>query len=87
MVFKWRAYDDETDEIATEASRLAISKDENIFVTGDVRGTVKMYTKSDLCLLYQLVSEDSVLSLAFSPDLRRFYDVRGYYGNAESRML
>lgn len=82
VVFKWRPYEGETDELATGASRLAISKDGNIFATGDVRGIAKVYTTSDFCLMYQLASEDTVLGLAFSPDLRRFYDIRGYYGNA-----
>ncbi|CAD6578587.1 MAG: hypothetical protein ASARMPRED_008773 [Alectoria sarmentosa] len=82
VVFKWRPYDGENDEIATGASRLAISRDGNLFATGDVRGTVKVYTTSDFCLLYQLTSEDTVLGLVFSPDLNRFYDIRGYYGNA-----
>lgn len=82
VVFKWRPFDGEIDEIATGASRLAISRDGNVFATGDVRGTVKVYTTSDLCLLYQLASEDTVLGLVFSPDLHRFYDIRGYYGNA-----
>lgn len=82
VVFKWRPYDGENDEIATGASRLAISRDGNLFATGDVRGTVKVYTTSDFCLLYQLASEDTVLGLVFSPDLHRFYDIRGYYGNA-----
>lgn len=82
VVFKWRPYDGENDEIATGASRLAMSRDGNLFATGDVRGTVKVYTTSDFCLLYQLASEDTVLGLVFSPDLHRFYDIRGYYGNA-----
>lgn len=82
VVFKWRPYEDEVDEIATGASRLAISRDGNLFATGDVRGTMKVYTTSDFSPLYHLVSEDAVLSLAFSPDLRRFYDVRGHYGSA-----
>lgn len=82
VVFKWRPYDGENDELATGASRLAISRDGNLFATGDVRGTVKLYTTSDFCLLYQLASEDTVLGLVFSPDLQRFYDIRGYYGNA-----
>ena len=82
VVFKWRPYDGEIDEIATGASRLAMSKDGNLFATGDVRGTVKVYTSSDLCLIYQLTSEDNVLGLVFGPDLHRLYDVRGYYGNA-----
>ena len=82
VVFKWRPYDGENDEIATGACRLAISGDGSLFVTGDVRGMVKVYNTSDFCLLYQLASEDTVLGLAFSPDLNRFYDIRGYYGNA-----
>lgn len=82
VVFKWRPYDDETSEIATGASRLAISRDGNLFATGHVRGTVKVYTTSHFCLLYQLASEDTVLGLVFSPDSHRFYDIRGYYGNA-----
>ena len=82
VVFKWRPHDGDTEEIATGASRLAISNDGDLFATGDVRGTVKVYTTSDFCLLYQLTSEETVLGLAFSPDLNRFYDIRGYYGNA-----
>ncbi|KAL9129956.1 MAG: hypothetical protein Q9175_007148 [Cornicularia normoerica] len=82
VVFKWRPYDGENDEITTGASRLAISRDGNLFATGDVRGTVKVYITSDFCLLYQLASEDTVLGLVFSPDLHRFYDIRGHYGNA-----
>lgn len=66
----------------TGVSRLAISKDGNLFATGDVHGTVKVYTTSDFKLIYQLASQDPVLGLAFSPGLRRFYDIRGYYGNA-----
>ena len=82
VVFKWRPYDDIIDEIAVGASGLAISRDGNLFATGDVRGTIKLYTTSDFCQLYQLASEDLVVGLAFSPDLNRFYDIRGYYGNA-----
>ena len=82
VVFKWRPYSDETEELSVGASRLAISKDGHLFATGDVRGTVKVYTVSDFRPLFHLVSEDVVLGLAFSPNLRRFYDIRGQYGNA-----
>ena len=82
VVFKWRPYDGENDEIATGASRLAMSKDGNLFAAGDVLGTVKVYISYDFCLIYQLTSEDNVLGLVFGPDLHRLYDVRGYYGNA-----
>ena len=79
--FKWRPYDDEAEEFAVGASRLAMSTDGSLVVTGDVRGTVKVFTTADFTNLYQLASEDNVLGLAFSADLRRFYDVRGNYGN------
>ncbi|KAI9687673.1 MAG: hypothetical protein M1820_010404 [Bogoriella megaspora] len=80
--FKWNPYRGEPEEISTGASKLAISKDGSLFVTGDVHGTVKIFATSDFRLLYKLISQDPVLGLAFSPDLRRFYDIRGYYGNA-----
>jgi len=82
VIFKWNPYEGEPEEIATGASRLAMSSDGNLFATGDVHGTVKVYTTLEFNLLYQLASQDTVLGLAFSPDSRCFYDIRGYYGNA-----
>ncbi|KAL8906667.1 MAG: hypothetical protein Q9171_006190, partial [Xanthocarpia ochracea] len=80
VVFRWRPYNDEVAEFAVGASRLAMSTDGSLVVTGDVRGAVKVFTTADFTNIYQLASEDNVLSLAFSPDIRRFYDVRGNYG-------
>ena len=82
VVFKWRPYENEVDEIDTGASRLAISRDGILFATGDVRGTVKVFTTSGFSPIYQLTSQENVLGLVFSPDLRRFYDIRGHYANA-----
>jgi WD40 repeat protein len=82
VVFKWRPYTDESAEISTGATKLAMSRDGDLFATGDAYGTVKVYTVSDFSLLYRLASQDSIFGLAFSPDSRRLYDVRGYYGNA-----
>lgn len=82
VIFKWSPYDGEVDEISTGASRLALSKDGNLLSTGDVHGRVKVYTVAGFGLLYQLSSQDTVLGIAFSPDSRRLYDIRGYYGNA-----
>ncbi|OHE99782.1 NACHT and WD domain-containing protein [Colletotrichum orchidophilum] len=82
VVFKWSPYENEVEEISAGASRLALSKDGELFATGDVHGTVKVYITSGLSLLYQLASQDTVLDLSFSPDLHRFYDIRGHYGNA-----
>ncbi|CAG8973757.1 hypothetical protein HYALB_00007707 [Hymenoscyphus albidus] len=81
VIFKWRPYEDETSEIFTGASKLAISSDGNVFVTGDVYGTVKVYSSLDFRLIYHLGSQDTVLGLAFGPDVSRFYDIGGYYAN------
>ncbi|KAM0816606.1 putative NACHT and WD domain protein [Seiridium cardinale] len=81
-VFKWSPYEGQAEEIYTGAARITISGDGNLLATGDGHGVVKIYTTSDLGLLYQFASQDSVLGIAFSPDLRRFYDIRGYYANA-----
>ncbi|KAI3394446.1 hypothetical protein diail_2696 [Diaporthe ilicicola] len=82
VVFKWNPYDGEIDEIPTGASKLALNRDGSLFATGDVHGKVKVYTTVGFGLLYQLASQDTVFGLAFSPDSSRFYDTRGYYGNA-----
>ena len=82
VVFHWCPYEGDVDEFVTGASRLAISNDGNLLATGDVHGIVKIYNTSDFSSLYQLATQDSVLGLTFSPDSRRFYDLRGYYGNA-----
>ncbi|KAI0814572.1 NACHT and WD domain protein [Xylaria sp. FL0064] len=81
VVFKWQPYDDYVEELPTGASKIAISDDGSIFAAGNAQGIVKLYMTSDFSLLYQLASQDTVLGLAFSPDSRRFYDIRGYYGN------
>ncbi|KAK8002901.1 Cellobiose dehydrogenase [Apiospora arundinis] len=82
VVFKWLPYEDVVEEIHVGASKIAISSDGNLFITGDVHGTVKVFSTPDLGLIYQLGSQDTILGLAFSPDSRRFYDIRGYYASA-----
>ncbi|SPO06728.1 uncharacterized protein DNG_09422 [Cephalotrichum gorgonifer] len=82
VVFRWDPYEDEVDEVFTAASKLSISRDGQLFVTGDGYGRVKIYTTDTFTHLYQLASQDAVLGLALSPDSRRFYDIRGYYANA-----
>ncbi|KAI0515458.1 NACHT and WD domain protein [Xylaria bambusicola] len=81
VVFKWQPYEDYVDELHIGASKLAISDDGNTFAAGSAQGVVKLYKTSNLALVYQLASQDTVLGLAFSPDCRRFYDIRGHYGN------
>jgi len=81
QIFQWLPYENEVEEKPVGANRLTMSRDGNLLATGDVRGTVKVFTTSTLSLIYHVASQDLVLGLAFSPDLRRLYDIRGFYGN------
>jgi WD40 repeat protein len=82
VVFKWAPYDGEIEELPAAATKLSISRDGELFATGDGHGRVKLYTTSTFLLLYQLAAQDTVFGLSFSPDSRRLYDIRGYYANA-----
>lgn len=82
VVFRWTPYEDSVDELTAEASKLAISNDGELFVTGDSHGRIKLYTTAKFSLLYQLPAQEAVFGLAFSPDSKRFYDIRGFYANA-----
>ncbi|KAI0478376.1 NACHT and WD domain protein [Xylariaceae sp. FL0804] len=82
VVFKWNPYDGTVDEVSTGGSRLALSTDGNLLATGDGNGLIQIFTTSGLSLLYKSASQDTVLGLAFSPNSRRLYDIRGHYGNA-----
>ncbi|KUI52743.1 Vegetative incompatibility protein HET-E-1 [Cytospora mali] len=81
VVFRWAPYEDTVDEIPTGATRLSVSNDGELFVTGDAYGRVKLYTTSSFTLLHQFSAQDAVIGLTFSPDSQRFYDIRGYYAN------
>lgn len=82
IVFRWAPYEDSVDELSAEASKLAISNDGELFVTGDSHGRVKLYTTANFSLLYHLSAQEAVFGLAFSPDSKRFYDIRGFHANA-----
>lgn len=82
VVFRWAPYEDHVDELPAEAAKLAISNDGELFVTGDAHGRVKLYTTAGFSLLYQLSAQEAVFGLAFSPDSKRFYDIRGFHANA-----
>ncbi|KAJ0122036.1 hypothetical protein J7T55_002547 [Diaporthe amygdali] len=82
VVSRWSPYEDRVDELSAGASKLAISNDGELFVTGDSHGRVRLYTTASFSLLHQLSSQDAIFGLAFSPDSKRFYDIRGYHANA-----
>ena len=82
-IFKWHPIDQTHEEIKAEStpSEIQISFDGTVFLTGDVDGTIKLYNTSLFQMVYQLSSDDIVTALCFSPDGRRFYDIRGSHVN------
>ena len=57
---------------------MAISQDGNFLLTSDNMGTISIWTFPRLSLVYQLLNDNEFIrDLVFSPDSRRFYDVRG----------
>lgn len=76
-VFKWHPLTEENQEIQSSADEVAASSDGKLFVTSNSNGTVKVWNFAYFSVIYQLSSSDLVTGLAFSPDCRRFYDLRG----------
>ena len=81
-VFKWHPVTDETHEAQSAADEVAASSDGKLFVTSNSDGTVRVWNFAFFTVIYQLSSTDLVAGLAFSPDCRRFYDLRGSSINA-----
>lgn len=84
-IFKWGPMDDTHEEVKQELdatpSEIQCSLNGLVFATSDVRGAVKIYDFSQMVLIYKLTSDDIINSIAFSPNGRRFYDLRGSYCN------
>ncbi|KAL3434765.1 hypothetical protein BDV09DRAFT_168924 [Aspergillus tetrazonus] len=81
-VFKWHPATNEYQEASSSADEVAASPDGGLFVTSSSNGTVKVWSFEYLSVIYQLSSGDLVSELAFAPDSRRFYDIRGSLLNA-----
>lgn len=87
-IFKWHPVTDENEEVQSAADEVAASSDGKLFVTSNSNGTVRVWNFAYFSVIYQLSSSDLVTGLVFSPDCRRFYDVRGCSLNAwESNSL
>lgn len=76
-LFKWHPLTEETQELPSQADEVAASSDGKLFVTSNSNGTVKVWNFQYFSVIYQLSSSDLVTGLSFSPDCRRFYDLRG----------
>ena len=81
-VFKWSPTGDENQEANTMADEIQVSPDGKLFLTSDSSGTIKVWNLAYFAIIYQLSSENLVIDLAFSPDCKRFYDLRGSSVNA-----
>lgn len=81
-VFKWHPVTDENQEAQSAADEIAASSDGKLFITSNSDGTVRLWNFAYFTVIYQLSSTDLVTGLAFSPDCRRFYDIRGSLVNA-----
>lgn len=75
-IFKWDPIGDESQEARATADEIGVSPDGKLFITSDGDGTIKIWNMTYFSVVYQLYSEDPVIDLAFSPDCRRFYDLR-----------
>lgn len=76
FIFKWEPIYDVNQELRANASAIACSPDGTYFATSETDGIVKIYNYQQFVLIYQLSWETIVADLAFSPDCRRFYDIR-----------
>jgi len=81
-IFKWNPIDDDNQEVAMIADEIHVSPDGKLFLTSDSNGTVKIWNFHYFSVIYQLSSENLVVDFAFSPDCKRFYDLRGASINA-----
>ncbi|KFA45549.1 hypothetical protein S40293_06563 [Stachybotrys chartarum IBT 40293] len=75
-LFKWHPLTGENVEAATPADELAVSPNGTCFVTSSSDGTLRVWSFEHFKVLYQVSTEDLIVALAFSPDNRRFYDLR-----------
>lgn len=77
FIFKWQPLHDDSQELHANACEIACSPEGTYFATSQADGDVKIYNYQHFVLIYQLFMENLVVDLAFSPDCRRFYDIRG----------
>lgn len=80
-IFKWGPMDDSYEEVKQELdatpSEIQCCRNGLVFATSDVKGSVKIYDYSQMVQMYKLTSDDIIKTIAFSPDSRRLYDLRG----------
>ncbi|KAL8781299.1 MAG: hypothetical protein Q9213_006074 [Squamulea squamosa] len=81
-VFKWHPFEDTHQEVFAAAAEVCCSPEGTVFATSDANGAIKLYNYYHFALIYRLSCESFITGLAFSPDGRRIYDIRGEICNA-----
>jgi WD40 repeat protein len=81
-IFKWHPLTEENVEARWSADEISASPNGKLFATSSSNGSVRVWSFAFFSVIYQLSSEDLVTGIAFSPDSRRFYDIRGGAVNA-----
>ncbi|KFY20927.1 hypothetical protein V491_03307, partial [Pseudogymnoascus sp. VKM F-3775] len=78
-VFKWDPYENThtEKEIDVEASVIACNPEGTLFVTGDYMGIIKIFQYEDFSMIYRLSFDGSIRDLAFSPNSKLLFDIRG----------
>jgi WD40 repeat protein len=80
-VFKWYPTLQKSLELRTPASDVQCSPDGATFATCDNDGTIRLWDYQSFALLLQLSGDEPVTDFVFSPECRRFYDLRGAFCN------
>jgi hypothetical protein len=80
-VFKWDPYDQTHQEVFASATRIACSPEGTLFAIADSEGRIKLYNFYHFTVIYQLSYQEFCIHVAFSPDCRRIYDLRGRFCN------
>ncbi|TGJ81428.1 hypothetical protein E0Z10_g7346 [Xylaria hypoxylon] len=75
-VFKWHPMTDENIETLCSADEIASSPNGKLFATSSTDGSIRIWNFACFSVIYQLSSGNLVTEIAFSPDSRRFYDLR-----------
>ncbi|CAA9958491.1 WD40 repeat-containing protein [Pyrenophora teres f. maculata] len=75
-VFKWDPYEQTNVELRIPASLIQCSPDGLSLATCDNNGVIRIFNYQNFALVYQLRCDASPRAFTFSPDSRRFYEVR-----------
>lgn len=77
QIFKWHPLHKHYEELKACAFEIACDSEGTFFATSDIECNIDIYDYQRFCRVYRLSSENPVVGLAFSPDCRRLYDIRG----------